>query len=74
MKTYHLAPGDDDWELKAEDNEKPLASFDSKQQALDASIDLVRARTGSLKIHRADGTIEEERTYPRAADPVATPG
>ena len=28
----------------------------------------------SLKIHRMNGTIEEERTYPRKSDPTKTKG
>ena len=29
---------------------------------------------GSLKIHKQDGTIQEERTYPKSDDPKNTPG
>jgi hypothetical protein len=28
----------------------------------------------SVRIHKADGKIQEERTYPRSADPRATKG
>lgn len=28
----------------------------------------------SVKIHLENGQIEEERTYPRSADPTASPG
>ena len=52
----------------------PVGSFATKQRALDRSIEIVSEVTGSLKIHRADGTIEEERTYPRSADPAKSPG
>lgn len=31
-------------------------------------------KTASVKIHKADGTLEEERTYPRSADPRRTKG
>ena len=31
-------------------------------------------RTVSLRIHGRDGRIQEERTYPRAADPVSSKG
>jgi len=29
---------------------------------------------GSLKIHKLDGTIQEERTYPRSKDPRKSKG
>lgn len=31
-------------------------------------------KSGSVKIHKLDGTIQEERTYPRKDDPRNTPG
>lgn len=31
-------------------------------------------KTGSVKIHTSDGRIEEERTYPRSADPAQSKG
>ena len=31
-------------------------------------------RNVSLRIHGRDGRIQEERTYPRAADPVSSKG
>jgi hypothetical protein len=71
---YHLVPDGGHWILKPEGSDSVLANFDSKQQAVDASTDLVREKSGSLKIHNAEGSIEEERTYPRSADPVETRG
>jgi len=68
MQTYHLAPSEDDWELFIEGRQKPLASFETKKDAMAHSVALVAERNGSLKIHRADGTIEEERTYPGSPD------
>jgi hypothetical protein len=63
--TYHLKLTRDDWELTQEGNEKPLASFGSKSDAVKRASLMVEEQTGSLKIHNADGTIEEERNYPR---------
>ncbi|WP_407072448.1 hypothetical protein [Pseudomonas kuykendallii] len=31
-------------------------------------------KTASVKVHRQDGVIEEERTYPRSADPTSSNG
>jgi hypothetical protein len=73
MNNFHLTTNGDRWELHAEGG-KALASFETKAEALEGSISIVTKRTGSLKIHKADGTIEEERTYPRALDPKKSPG
>ena len=33
-----------------------------------------RSRGTSLRIHKRNGQIQEERTYPQAADPVSSKG
>ncbi len=53
-------------------NSGGLVSNEGK--AVGRAVEIVSEVTGSLRIHRADGTIEEERTYPRTADPVKSPG
>jgi hypothetical protein len=68
MKNYYLVPNDASWELKAEGG-KVIGEYASKQEAVIDSRTFVEREHGSLKIHRADGTIEEERTYPKAEDP-----
>jgi len=74
MKNYHLTPQEGRWKLTMEARENPLGEWDTKEEAVEKSTRVVEGNTGSLKIHLADGTIEEERTYPRAADPVETKG
>jgi hypothetical protein len=73
MNNFHLTTNGNSWELKAEGG-RGLASFPTKEEALERSIEIVIRRTGSLKIHKADGTIEEERNYPRSIDPRKSPG
>ncbi len=74
MQNYHLVPSEaGHWLLHVEGN-GTVAIFPSKAQAVPGSMRLVSERGGSLKIHRADGSFEEERTYPRSADPVGSPG
>lgn len=74
MHNYHLIHSDAGlWLLHAEGN-GTVAVFPTKAQGIEGSAHLLIERTGSLKVHRKDGTIEEERTYPRSADPAGTPG
>jgi hypothetical protein len=75
MKNYHLTPSPTgEWKLAPEGTDHVLSVFDTKAEAVDKAVQYVSEKTGSLKIHKADGTIEEERTYPRSADPAKSPG
>ncbi|ENY79593.1 hypothetical protein C206_01297 [Pseudomonas putida TRO1] len=48
--------------------------FPTKQELVSSLSDFFDGKTASVKIHKADGTIEEERTYPRSADPRRSKG
>jgi hypothetical protein len=74
MDNYHLVPHGGRWRLTTEGGDHILGDFATKDEALGDCAAIVRDNSGSLKIHHADGTIEEERTYPRAADPATSPG
>ncbi len=71
---YHLLHEDDEWKLKREGAERAAKTFKTKAEAEHYSISHVKKQGGSLKIHRQDGTLQEERTYPRSADPERSPG
>ena len=73
MQNFHLSPDGDVWKLTTEDGRLTIDDFDSRKEALEASSAFMDRRTGSLKIHKADGTFDEERTYPRARDSVKVP-
>ncbi|MEN5107259.1 DUF2188 domain-containing protein [Pseudomonas sp. TWI672] len=74
MDNYHLSPTSDGWELKKAGAERASKRAATKQELVGALADFFDGKTASVKIHRADGTIEEERTYPRSADPRRTKG
>jgi hypothetical protein len=74
MKNYHLLPEGDLWKLTIEASEKSLGQWTTKAEAVAKATRIVEGNGGSLKIHLADGTIGEERTWPRVADPVKSPG
>ena len=69
MKNYHLSPAGARWKLTRE-NDGTVLFFDNKEDAVAGCTEYMGEHPGSLKIHRADGSFEEERTYPRSADPV----
>ncbi|MBA1204229.1 DUF2188 domain-containing protein [Pseudomonas capeferrum] len=74
MDNYHLNPTSEGWELKKEGAERASKRGATKQELVSALSDYFDGKTASVKIHRADGSIEEERTYPRSADPSKSKG
>ena len=71
---YHLSPTSDGWELKKAGADRASKRAVTKQELVIMLPDFFEGKTASVKIHKADGTIEEERTYPRSADPRRTKG
>ncbi len=46
-----------------------LKTADTKQEMVDTMRKFMQDKTGSVKIHKEDGKIQEERTYQRKDDP-----
>ena len=78
MKNYHLTKKGDNWALAAEHAQRATKVFEgaTKQEAIKESAKMLlnSDNPASLKIHKLDGRIQEERTYPRSADPHETKG
>ncbi|HET7655745.1 MAG TPA: DUF2188 domain-containing protein [Luteimonas sp.] len=58
---------------------KTMEAFATKQKAVAAAVGVAQGMglpeaPVSLKIKGRDGKVQEERTYPRSADPERTPG
>ena len=59
----------------AERKGKQTDSAETKTELVDRVAKKARrSRGSSLRIHKRNGQIQEERTYPRASDPVASKG
>lgn len=74
MGNYHLTKGDDCWILKSEGGDTEKLLSEDKSRAIKEAVEWLSDQTASLKIHKMDGTIEEERTFPRSADPRESEG
>lgn len=74
MKKAHLVHENDQWKFRMEEAERAIKNFDTKDDAMKFSTDYMRDHGGSLKIHKQNGVIQEERTYPRSADPTESKG
>ena len=61
-KQYHVVPAGNMWQVKR--NGEVLSSHYTKPPAIDSGVKFASANQPSeLYIHRADGTIEDRRTY-----------
>ncbi|EKT4473257.1 DUF2188 domain-containing protein [Pseudomonas putida] len=74
MDNYHVVEYGNEWILHAEGNDTALLSADTKAELLEKLPEYMLGRTGSVKIHSRTGHIEQERTYPRSADPHRSKG
>ncbi len=74
MDNYHLLHEGDRWKLTREGASRATKTFETKDEAMQFSTNHVKQNGGSLKIHKQDGSIQEERTYPSSADPKDIPG
>jgi len=74
MDNYHLNKVDDHWQLIKEGASRASKTGATKEAAMQQAHDFLADKTASLKIHGADGKIQEERTYPRSSDPKKTKG
>ena len=64
------------WDLRNDKTDKLIKSFVTKEKATKGGV-LEKAlgdNGGSVKIHLANGKIQEERTYPGDRDPVKSEG
>ncbi len=75
MKTYHLVPEESGWKLTLDGFEDPIELYpdQSRIEALGAAVAVVKIseEPATLRVHRQDGSFEEERTFPRSAQEVS---
>ena len=74
MDNYHITATDSGWELRKEGASRASKSAASKDEIMQVAAAFLDGKTASLKIHKKDGTLQEERTYPRSADPRRSEG
>lgn len=80
MKTYHLTYVRADetrakaWILREEKTDTIILTEKTKAKLLLESRKYMYENEGSLIIHKMNGRIQEERTYPRSKDPRGSKG
>lgn len=73
MDNYHISATDSGWELRKRATRASKTAA-TKDEMLQITAAFLEGRTASVKIHKKDGTLQEERTYPRSADPRESKG
>jgi hypothetical protein len=74
VDNYHINKTSTGWELIKEGATRASKTASTKAELQKIVSSFLEGKNASVKIHKQDGTIEEERTYPRRADPVKTKG
>lgn len=71
LPTFHLTKKEGEWRLERAGSDRVIRAFDRKSDALKAGVlkDAVGLAGGSVRIHKENGRIQQERTYPRGKDP-----
>ena len=74
-KTYHVTKTDEGWQGKLENGQRASVTGDTKAEVLNKTIEIAKNQTNSsVIIHKSDGKIQEERTYPKKSDPFPPEG
>ncbi len=73
---YHVTRrADGSWQGKAQGADRASVVSERKADVQRATIDIAKNKgDASVYIHGRNGRIQEERTYPRSADPKKTKG
>ncbi|HXE30317.1 MAG TPA: DUF2188 domain-containing protein [Terriglobales bacterium] len=74
MKSYHITKRGNQWALTAAGGQRATLKADTKADLIQQTRQFADGKSISVKIHKADGTVQEERSYPRADDPRSSPG
>jgi poly(hydroxyalkanoate) granule-associated protein len=66
-KVYHVVTADEGWKIELEGTTKPLATYPTKDGALEGAREVAQANEPSqVVVHRMDGTIQTNYTYDQA--------
>jgi hypothetical protein len=74
MDNYHITKNGQLWTLVKEGAQRPSKSASTKAEITSIASEFLQGKTASLKIHKEDGRLQEERTFPRSADPRKSKG
>jgi uncharacterized protein YdaT len=63
-KTYHVAHIKGHWQVKLEGASRASVRISTKEEAIATAVEIAKHNLpSSVRIHRLDGTIEDEHTF-----------
>ncbi|MPL74384.1 hypothetical protein SDC9_20256 [bioreactor metagenome] len=72
---FHVTKTDKGWQGKKEGGQRASATGATKADVVKQTIELAKKQdASSVVIHKQDGTIQEERTFPKKSDPFPPEG
>lgn len=74
MDNYHVTKNGDQWKLTKEGSQRASKTAVTKKEIIKQTQNFMADKTGSVKIHKENGKIQEERTYQRKDDPRKSKG
>lgn len=76
LRSFHLTKKGGTWRLEQAGSDRAVRTFERKADATRAGAlaEALGRQGGSVKIHKQDGRIQEERTYPSGKDPRGSKG
>jgi len=68
-KNYHVTKTENGWIGKVEGGERASVTGHTKEEVVKQTIELAKRQdAASVTIHKQDGKIQEERTFPKSND------
>ena len=74
LDKFHLTKKGNEWKLVKANSNRAVVKADTKAEAVQKMREYMQTHEGSVRIHKEDGKIQEERTYPRSKDPRRSKG
>ncbi len=65
LQRYHLEKKNEDWRLRKAGSNRAVVRADTKELAILEMRGYMKTHDGSVRIHKANGRIQGERTYSR---------
>lgn len=69
MDNYHITKTDNGWALKKEGADRASKTAETKAKITAVAREFLTGKIASLKTHKEDGKVQEERTHHRKAAP-----
>ncbi|MDR0604038.1 MAG: DUF2188 domain-containing protein [Bacteroidales bacterium] len=74
-KNYHVTKTGNGWQGKLEKGQRASVVGNTKGEVVQKTIEIAKNQpSASVRIHKMNGQIQEERTYPKKSDPYPPQG